>query len=107
LAAAIAIVTVIENGMSDTRPTSVLTQPAAARAKIDPILPPVGGFFRDSQPLDDARFSSQEVNRFFGIAPITPPAAKLARNAAHLPNVFCDAVLKVSIVADARHLPFR
>ena len=71
----------------------------------DRIVPPVGGFFRDSQPLDDAGFSSQEVNRFFGIAPITPTAAELARKAAHLPNVFWDAALTVVVAVNARHLP--
>jgi hypothetical protein len=38
-----------------------------ALASNDRILPRAAGFVRDSQPFSDARFSSQEVKRFFGI----------------------------------------
>src|SRR5436190_289829 len=43
---------------------------------------------RDSHPLNGARFSSQEVKRFFGIEPNRPTAAQQASKAANQSNVF-------------------
>jgi hypothetical protein len=47
-------------------------------------------FVRDCQPFCDARFSSREVMRFFGITLGWPPADQTAGMAAHHFNVIWD-----------------
>jgi hypothetical protein len=53
-------------------------------------VPGAAELVRDSQPFFDARFSRQEVVRFFGIELDKPTAAQLACKVADQSNVLSD-----------------
>src|SRR4051812_14535654 len=63
----------------------------------------IAALVRDSQTLNDARFSCPEPKRFFAIGFNWLTAAQMARKAAHLMNVIWDAPLRAFKLADARH----
>jgi hypothetical protein len=64
------------------------SRPTLVSLTKNPLMPATVGVVRDCQPFRDARFSSREVMRFFGIKLDWPPAAQIACMAAHLMNVF-------------------